>query len=179
MGFVKERLSNPLKNLFSVPRPVAAFSQNSFVIIGKTLTGHNSLPSGHSITVFAILTVLLFSLMPLLFISRIFWYALVVIVGLILVFTRVGVGAHFPLDVIIGCILGVFAGLSGILISKKIKLFNWISNIKSYPFFMLLFLSCSVVLVSKIFKENLVIYYLSLACLLFTLYKITYVYFKK
>jgi membrane-associated phospholipid phosphatase len=172
-------LSSSLKNLFSVPRPAAALDQNSFIIIGKTLAGHNSLPSGHSITVFTILTVLLFSFMPLKFINRIFWCFTVVIIGIVLVSTRIGVGAHFPLDVTIGSIIGILSGLLGILISKKIKIFSWISNKKSYPFFMILFLTCSIVLVGKILKENLVIYYFSLICLLFTLYKITYVYFKK
>lgn len=54
----------PIKTLFAVPRPAAVFDNNSFTIIGRTLTGHNSLPSGHSITIFTILTVLLFSFMP-------------------------------------------------------------------------------------------------------------------
>ena len=171
--------SSTLKNLFSVPRPAAALDQQSFFIIGKTLTGHNSLPSGHSITVFTVLTVLLFSFMPEKNKAKFFWIIAIILTGAILVSTRVGVGAHFPLDVTIGSILGFLAGLLGILISKKVKLFNWISNKKSYPFFILLFLTCSIVLVGKIIKENLVIYYLSLVCLLFTLYKITYVYFKK
>ena len=171
--------SSTLKNLFSVPRPAAALDQQSFFIIGKTLTGHNSLPSGHSITVFTVLTVLLFSFMPEKNKAKFFWIIAIILTGAILVSTRVGVGAHFPLDVTIGSILGFLAGLLGILISKKVKLFNWISNKKSYPFFILLFLTCSIVLVGKIIKENLVTYYLSLVCLLFTLYKITYVYFKK
>ena len=37
-----------LKKLFSVPRPAAMFDNESFVIIGETLTGRTSLPSGHS-----------------------------------------------------------------------------------------------------------------------------------
>lgn len=171
--------SSSLKNLFSIPRPAAVLNHNNFVIIGKTLNGHNSLPSGHSITVFTVLTVLLFSFMPEKSKAKFFWIIAIILTGAILVSTRVGVGAHFPLDVTIGSILGFLAGLLGILISKKVKLFNWLNNKKSYPFFILLFLTCSIVLVGKIIKENLVIYYLSLVCLLFTLYKITYVYFKK
>ena len=171
--------SSSLKNLFSIPRPAAVLNHNNFVIIGKTLNGHNSLPSGHSITVFTVLTVLLFSFMPEKSKAKFFWIIAIILTGAIFISTRVGVGAHFPLDVTIGSILGFLAGLLGILISKKVKFFNWINNKKSYPFFILLFLTCSIVLVGKIIKENLVIYYLSLVCLLFTLYKITYVYFKK
>lgn len=171
--------SSTLKNLFSVPRPAAALDQHTFTIIGKTLNGHNSLPSGHSITIFTILIVLLFSFLPEKNRAQFFWVVAILLTGAILVSTRVGVGAHFPLDVTIGSIVGILAGLIGILISKKVKIFNWISNKKSYPFFILLFLACSIVLVGKIIKENLFIYYLSLICLLFTLYKITYVYFKK
>ncbi|MEN9444818.1 MAG: hypothetical protein RIS47_1708, partial [Bacteroidota bacterium] len=48
--------SNVLKRLFAVPRPAQAFGSDNIVIIGKTLSGFNSLPSGHSITIFTTLT---------------------------------------------------------------------------------------------------------------------------
>ncbi len=57
-------VSAGLKKLFSVPRPARFFGEDSFTIIGRTLTGHNSCPSGHSITAFIIITLLLFAFMP-------------------------------------------------------------------------------------------------------------------
>lgn len=65
--------SGVLKFIFAIPRPAAAFDHNSFVIIGKTLLGHNSLPSGHSITVFTILTVLLYAFLPKKLNYKILW----------------------------------------------------------------------------------------------------------
>lgn len=53
-----------LKNIFAVPRPAAIFDNEGFTIIGRRLSGCTSLPSGHSITVFTVLTVLMFALMP-------------------------------------------------------------------------------------------------------------------
>src|SRR5690606_31857291 len=91
-----------LKAMFSVPRPAAVFDNNSFVIIGKALYGNTSLPSGHSITIFTTFTVLLFAFMPKQFNYKILCILLVIIIGLILVLTRVGVGAHYPIDVIVG-----------------------------------------------------------------------------
>ena len=171
--------SGILKYIFAVPRPAAAFDNNSFVIIGKALSGHNSLPSGHSITVFTILTVLLFAFLPKKLNSKILWVSFIIIAGLILVFTRVGVGAHYPLDVIVGSIIGYISGLAGIFINQKYEIWTWINNIKYYPIFILSFLICCILLILRIINENLIIYYLSLISLIVTLYKITYVYVKK
>jgi membrane-associated phospholipid phosphatase len=168
-----------LKNIFAVPRPAAMFDNNSFVIIGETLSGFTSLPSGHSITIFTILAVLLFACMPQKWHYKILWILLIIITGLMLVFTRVGVGAHYPLDVIIGSIIGYISGLLGIFISQKYKIWNWINNKKYYPIFMLLFIICCVALINRIMNENLIIFYLSLISLLVSLYKIIYVYVKK
>lgn len=178
-SLVSAIFSGLLKNIFSVPRPAEVLDNNSFVIIGKTLTGYSSLPSGHSITVFTILTVILFACMPQKLNAKIVWCFLIFITGLSLVFTRVAVGAHFPLDVIVGSIIGYISGLIGIFISRKYKIWAWINNKKYYPIFIVLFLICCVVLINKIMNENLIVFYLSLIGLLISLYKIIYVYFKK
>lgn len=178
-SLVSALFSNVLKKIFSVPRPAAMLDNDSFTIIGKTLTGHNSLPSGHSITVFTILTVLLYAFMPKKWSNKLAWSIVVVAIGLLLVFTRVGVGAHYPLDVLSGSIIGYISGLAGIFISNKYKLWHWINDKKYYPIFILLFLICVGVLLSKINKEGLIIFYLSLLSLVVSLYKIITVYVKK
>ncbi|HEY1195114.1 phosphatase PAP2 family protein [Flavobacterium sp.] len=170
---------NVLKSFFGVPRPAAVFENNSFFIIGKTVCGNNSLPSGHSITIFTTLTVLLFGFMPLEMKSKILWSALFIITGLILIFTRVAVGAHYPIDVIVGGIIGYFSGLLGIFISRKYNIWQWINNKKYYPVFILGFLACASCLVTKIIDENLTIYYISLIALIISLYEITTVYIKR
>ena len=171
--------SNFLKNLFLVPRPSEVFDNNSFVIIGKAATGFASLPSGHSITVFTTLTVLMYAFIPKDIKFKILWFFSIIIIGLCIVFTRVGVGAHYPLDVIIGSIVGYISGLTGILMSQKFKIWNWINNKKCYPIFMLLILIASISLINKIINENLIVFYLAFISLFVSLYKIIYVYVKK
>ena len=172
-------VSNVLKNIFSVPRPAVVYDNNSFIIIGTTAVGHASLPSGHSITVFTTLTVLLFAFMPEKLGYKILWVLFTIIAGLIIAFTRVGVGAHYPLDVIIGSIIGYTSGLIGIFISQKFKIWAWINDKKYYPIFILLMLICGISLIIKIIDENFIIYYLALISLFFPFYKITYAFVKK
>jgi len=178
-SLVSAIFSGLLKNIFAVPRPAAVFDKNSFVIVGKALSGSNSLPSGHSITVFTTLTVLLFAFMPQKLTYKILWFFFMIITGLILVFTRVGIGAHYPLDVITGSAVGYISGLTGIFISRKYKIWSWINNKKYYPILMLLFVSCCIAIIAKIVDENLIIFYFALACLLASLYKMTQLYVKK
>lgn len=168
-----------LKNIFSIPRPYEIFEHNSFIMIGRKTIGFASLPSGHSITVFTTLTVLLFAFMPKKLSYKMLWTLSLLIIGLIIVFTRVGVGAHYPLDVIIGSIIGFVSGLTGIFISRKYKIWDWINNKKYLSVFIALLGICCILLISKIINENLVIYYLALISLLISLYKIIYVYAKK
>lgn len=100
------------KKMFRVPRPAAVFDNNSFTIIGKKLCSH-SLPSGHSITIFAVLNVLLFAFLPKKMNHKIIYFPGMIFLGLIFAFSRVGVGAHYPLDVVFGSIIGYISGLSG------------------------------------------------------------------
>lgn len=178
-SIVSALFSNVLKILFSIPRPAAAFDNSTFTIIGRALPGHNSLPSGHSITIFTVLTVLLFAVLPKKPNIKFLWYLFIVSIGLILVFTRVGVGAHYPIDVIVGSIIGYISGLIGIFICRKYEICAWVNNIKYYPIFIILFLVCCFVLISKIINENLFIFYISLFSLIISLFKISYVYIKK
>lgn len=171
--------STILKNLFLVPRPSEVFDNDSFFILGKTAIGFASLPSGHSITVFTTLTVLMFAFMPMTLKYKILWFFSIIIIGLCIVFTRVGVGAHHPLDVITGSIIGYVSGLLGIFICQKYKIWSWVGNKKYYPIFILLMLVCGVSIIIKIRTENLVVFYLALISLFVSLYKIAYVYLKK
>lgn len=178
-SIVSAIFSRLFKDIFSVPRPAQAFDNNIFVIVGRKLPGFSSLPSGHSITIFTVLTVLMFAFMPKKGSNKVLWCFLLISTGYILAFTRVGVGAHHPLDVITGGIVGYISALIGIFISRKYKIWSWINNKKYYYIFIILFVVCAVVLITKISKENLIIYYFALISLIVSLYKIINVYIKK
>ena len=172
-------VSATLKRIFSVPRPAAVFDNDSFNIIGRTLSGSTSLPSGHSIATFVVITTLLFAFMPKKKINKIFWFFFMLIIGLVVAFSRVGVGAHYPLDVIIGSIIGYIVAVIGIKINNKIKWLNWIKNKKYYPVFILLLVICIWIMITKIVSTNLLIFYFSLSALTVTLYLIISSYVKK
>jgi len=107
-------LSSQGKTYFAMPRPAAVLGHDRFTIVGEVLTGSNSLPSGHTMTVFAIATVVLFFILTQKKSSLYLYMTLLVMVltGL----SRVAVGAHWPLDVVLGAILGGVAGLSGVFL---------------------------------------------------------------
>jgi membrane-associated phospholipid phosphatase len=170
--------SNILKNVFAMPRPAAIFNNNSFVIVGEALTGHNCFPSGHATTIFTLLTVLLIGFMPNKLYAKFLWIFLVISAGLFLAFTRVGVGAHYPLDVIGGSIVGYISGVIGILLVQKQSILCECNQKKYSLFFILLFMVFSMLLIYKLIEEPLVIVYFSLVCVLFSLFKMARIYAK-
>lgn len=170
-------ISNLLKRLLSVPRPATVFDNDTFTIIGEHIHGYASCPSGHSITVFTTLTILMFAFMPQKAGAKSLWCLAVVAVGLILASSRVGVGAHHPLDVLIGSTLGFLSGLLGIFLDRRFPvLFSWIANRRLLPIFILLFLGSAVAVVNKVLQTNLIIFYLSLISLIVSLYAVSKTY---
>ncbi|CEN37980.1 phosphatase PAP2 family protein [Capnocytophaga cynodegmi] len=165
--------SKTFKEIFDIPRPATIFDNDSFNIIGETLVGYSSLPSGHSITTFTLLTVCMFAFAPKKRTYRYLWFVCLVLLGLLIAFTRVGVGAHHPFDVIIGSTFGFISGLLGIFITRKYKIWTWIANKKFYPIFILIFLGCLIVIITKIIDKNLFVFYLALLSLIVSLFIIT------
>ncbi|MCZ4339842.1 phosphatase PAP2 family protein [Shewanella colwelliana] len=86
-----------LKNYFDASRPASLLAQ--LHIVGDARHS-NSFPSGHTATIFLLAgTVFLSSTRQL---SRILLLSLAVLVGL----SRVSVGAHWPIDVALGAVIG-------------------------------------------------------------------------
>jgi membrane-associated phospholipid phosphatase len=90
------------------PRPAAVLDNAQMRIVGETL--HNvSMPSGHTLTAFAVASALYFAL-PAARRARHWWlFALAAGTGL----SRIAVGAHWPGDVAVGASLGLLSGLLG------------------------------------------------------------------
>lgn len=168
-----------LKKIFSVPRPAAALDHNNFSIIGKTLSGHTSLPSGHSITIFFVITIILFAFMPSKKINQFIWSFFLIILGLFIALSRVGVGAHYPFDVVIGSVLGYGIAVIAIVINNKINCLQCLNNPKYYPVLILIFLIWICILIKKIYSENLFIYYVSVTFLIYTIRIMIKAYLKK
>jgi membrane-associated phospholipid phosphatase len=172
-------VSATLKKLFAVPRPAAILDIDSFVIIGRTLSGRTSLPSGHSIATFVVISTLLFAFMPKKNIPKTMWVFSMLTLGFVISFSRVGVGAHYPVDVIVGSTIGYILTIIGIKISNKINWSAWIINKKHHPIFMAALLVWMCAIGKKILESNLLIFYISLISLIATLYFVTSSYVKK
>jgi membrane-associated phospholipid phosphatase len=96
------------KGLIVSPRPAAEVDNAQMRIVGETL--HNvSMPSGHTLTAFAVASAIDFAL-PEKGRTRHLWlFALAAGAGL----SRIAVGAHWPGDVAVGASLGLLAGMLG------------------------------------------------------------------
>ena len=90
------------------PRPAAEVDNAQMRIVGETL--HNvSMPSGHTLTAFAVASAIYFAL-PEKGRTRHLWlFVLAAGAGL----SRIAVGAHWPGDVAVGASLGLLAGMLG------------------------------------------------------------------
>ncbi len=172
-------VSKGLKLLFSMPRPAAVYDTKSFTIIGKKLMS-NSLPSGHSMSAFIVMSLILFAFMPQKNkLYKILWSIFIISIGLLIVSSRVGVGAHYPLDVLSGSCIGYILAIIGIKLNNKLKWWNWISKPKFLPIFIVLFFIWGIIIITKITKENLFIYELSLVAIMISIYVLIKQYVQK
>lgn len=96
-------LTHGLKSLFDTPRPAGVLAPDQIVVVGQTLLFH-SMPSGHSITAGVCLALALLAAPPV---------GLRVAVALFAAWvwlSRIGAGAHWPSDVLVGAGIGLLAG---------------------------------------------------------------------
>jgi len=109
-------LSRLPKAAIDSPRPAAVLDAGSIHLEGMRLAAHNSFPSGHSITAFMLVAVLLCA--PAV---RPRWAGIVAVLlsGAAVAVSRIGVGAHWPSDVIAGAGLGLAAGVAGTALATR------------------------------------------------------------
>ena len=108
------------KGLLDSPRPAAAVDNSLFRLVGEKLEVA-SMPSGHTLTAFAVASSLYFALDAQRR-GRFVWLWLVAAaVGL----SRIAVGAHWPGDVAVGACMGVLAGMLGNLLWRRLGTVYW------------------------------------------------------
>lgn len=96
------------KYFIESPRPAAVVDNSQMRVVGELL--HNvSMPSGHTLTAFAVAAGIFFALTPAL--RRRHWWLWLAAAGCGL--SRITVGAHWPGDVAVGASLGLLSGLLG------------------------------------------------------------------
>ena len=101
-----------LKNGLAMPRPLSVLGPDSVYVIGPELS-KKSFPSGHTTAVFTILSVLWLRGVPTML-------ALPATILVILVaYSRMVVGAHWPLDIAGGALLGWLAGVAADRLANK------------------------------------------------------------
>jgi membrane-associated phospholipid phosphatase len=134
-------LSRLPKALIDSPRPAAVLEAASIHVNGMRLLGHNSFPSGHAITAFLVVGVLLAAqgaTRP-----RLPAAAATVLVGFAVALSRIAVGAHWPSDVLAGAGLGLLAGLAG---TQLQRLWSPASSPRARILLALVVLGCAAVL---------------------------------
>jgi membrane-associated phospholipid phosphatase len=100
-------LAQLLKSSFSMPRPKQFFlpGQYNYFIDGITHSGFASFPSGHSTSIFALATMLA------LFDKNKKWNACYLLAAVAVGYSRIYLGQHFLVDVLVGSVLGVSAAI--------------------------------------------------------------------
>ena len=104
------------KALLFSPRPAAEIDNTQMRIVGEVL--HNvSMPSGHTLTAFAVASGIYFSLPP----QRRWRYGWLFVLAAGAGLSRIAVGAHWPGDVAVGASLGLLSGMLGQWLLVRLK----------------------------------------------------------
>lgn len=94
------------KWLLATARPAAALPLSELQVVGEPIYGGGAMPSGHALTAFAVLA-LLWLAMPL----RRLWHAAGLLLAVLIAWSRLAVGAHWPADLLAGAGLGLVTAL--------------------------------------------------------------------
>ncbi len=114
------------KNLIYAPRPKVFFQSSGFANYMKYFThsnsGASSFPSGHTASAFSVATILAFTSM------KRFWGAILFTGAFLVGYSRIYLGHHFPIDVLVGALIGViFGAFSYQIVYNKS---NWLGILK-------------------------------------------------
>jgi membrane-associated phospholipid phosphatase len=111
-GIMATLTVNLLKNGFNLPRPPRVLEPGTFYLIGPA-HGYHSFPSGHNVTVFTLYGVIGFQYPKLFF--RISFLIAAMLIG----FSRIAVGVHWPADCLAGAAIGLFYANAGVYLYRR------------------------------------------------------------
>ena len=103
-----------LKNIIHEPRPFSIMNNVHLLVVEND---PNSFPSGHATSVFSVVTVFVLNMRDLAKKHYKIIDCVLIIFAIVIGFSRIYVGVHFPFDVLAGAIIGIL----GALIINKFK----------------------------------------------------------
>ena len=108
-------IAQTLKRLVDTPRPKLYFANGEYTqfIDGIKIATQHSFPSGHTATVFAITTVII------IFIKNRKWQIPMLAIASLVGYSRIYLGQHFLLDVLVGAIIGCLSGIAAIELADR------------------------------------------------------------
>jgi membrane-associated phospholipid phosphatase len=115
-----------LKEYLQIPRPPAVLSPDTFFLIGQKLE-LVSTPSGHTVTAFAAATLLVVGMG-----LKGVWALLAITVATAIGVSRIAVGAHWPLDVLVGAGIGVMCAYLSLTVTKTTFFVDKLQNNRLY-----------------------------------------------
>lgn len=104
-------LTNILKYYFKSPRPLIIFGNENVNVMFEILHTADSFPSGHTQIAFTTCTFMFMTVK-----KYWYWYT---ILSLGVAFERIYSGNHFPIDVLVGAVIGIFTTLIVVNLSKN------------------------------------------------------------
>lgn len=104
-----------LKSFLELPRPASVLATGDFYLVGEPLL-HRAMPSGHTITAFAVASGIFFASDKDQRASLWWVFILAGFAGL----SRNALGAHWLTDVLAGCAIGVWSGMVGAILVSLI-----------------------------------------------------------
>ncbi|WP_187424910.1 phosphatase PAP2 family protein [Marinomonas sp. IMCC 4694] len=103
---------NVLKDYFAMPRPPAVLDVETFNLIGRAYQAR-SFPSGHSATAFLLASVCFC------YTKNVYLKVTFISLAVLVALSRVLIGVHWPMDVLVGGALGIVLGVSAVMITVK------------------------------------------------------------
>ena len=130
--------SNLLKRHFDTLRPPAIMAEHAFHLADNAFK-YDSFPSGHTLTAF------LFASICSCFLKRIWITFTLLTMATFVGFTRIALGIHWPIDTLIGGVLGCMIGLIAYTLSKRFFKFY---GTKMYVFTTCIFVMACIILLA-------------------------------